>query len=208
MTKVKICGITNIAEAFMAINAGTWAIGEVFANSKRQIIPEDAARINYEINNTGIIKVGVFVDEDISNLKYIAKTCLLDMIQLHGNEPPEYLEEINIPVIKAFAISSSTDIEKAYQWKPWAYLFDTNLGGKTGGTGMPFNWQWLNNVPLKPIILAGGLNYLNIKAAIRLVKPMAVDVSSGVEYRLYGKDPKKIKDFINSVKEADELESR
>lgn len=203
MTKVKICGITNIIEAQVAIRAGTWAIGEVFADSKRQIAPENAARINYAINDTNIVKVGVFVNEEITNLKYIAKTCLLDMIQLHGDEPPEYVEELDLPVIKAFRVSAPDDIKIAYQWKPWAYLFDTGIDGEFGGTGIPFDWQWLTNIPFAQVILAGGLNSQNVKEAIRLVRPMAVDVSSGVEFRLGGKDPKKIYEFINSVKEAD-----
>ncbi|NLB87782.1 MAG: phosphoribosylanthranilate isomerase [Syntrophomonadaceae bacterium] len=207
MTKVKICGITNIIEAQIAINAGTWAIGEVFAHSKGQITPEAAARINYAVKYSPILKVGVFVNEDINELKYIAKNCLLDMVQLHGHEPPEYVEELDLPVIKAISVSSPTDIEKAYQYEAWAYLFDTKIDGLFGGTGLTFNWEWLTKFLSQRVILAGGLNPQNVKEAIRIVRPMAVDVSSGVEFRYGGKDPQKIMDFINSVKEADQLVS-
>ena len=95
---------------------------------------------------------------------------------------PEYVEELDLPVIKAFPVSSPEDIERAYQYKPWAYLFDTKIEGQWGGTGIPFNWQWLSKFPSRRVILAGGLNPHNVKEAVRIVRPMAVDVSSGVEF--------------------------
>ncbi|NLJ73041.1 MAG: phosphoribosylanthranilate isomerase [Syntrophomonadaceae bacterium] len=201
MVRVKICGIKNTAEALVAISAGAYAIGEVFAPSSRQISVEKAAAINHTLNKQ-ILKVGVFVDEKLDNLKRIYRETNLDIVQLHGNEPPEYVAELDMPVIKAFAVSSRADIDKVRNYQAWAYLFDTKITGQAGGTGIPFDWDLVKSLQVKKLILAGGLNPDNVTTAIGQVKPWAVDVSSGVEDKDGIKDHQKIIEFISKVKEV------
>lgn len=203
MTLVKICGIREEKEALTALRYGAWAIGEVFASSRRRIEPEIAARINYSLQGQ-IIKVGVFVNEDIEEVNYIARNCFLDMVQLHGEESPEYVAEVNYPVIKVFKVKKRLTFEDIKPFRAWAYLFDTASLKEAGGTGQVFNWELIADFRgRKNIILAGGLSANNVKEAISKIRPMAVDVSSGVEFEKGGKDPEKIRAFIEKVKEAD-----
>ncbi len=184
-------------------HAGAWAMGEVFATSRRQIDVEEAARINYVIGNS-IVKIGVFVNESLNVIKNIVKICGLDLVQLHGEEPPEYIQEIPVPAIKAFRVQDMVDPDEIKQWTAWAYLFDTWHPAAHGGTGQSFDWSCLRQIKGKvPIILAGGLNAQNVRQAIREIHPMAVDVSGGVEWDDGGKDPVKISNFMKEVKEAD-----
>jgi phosphoribosylanthranilate isomerase len=203
MTLVKICGIKNLEEAFCAVSHGTWAIGEVFAPSPRRVGVEEAAAINRTLNGS-IMKIGVFVNEKLEEVERIAKLCRLDIVQLHGDEPPEYVEELKLPVIKCFALTGSPDPEHFRRWRPYIYLFDTFSTSVRGGSGQTFNWEWLEGLPREiRFILAGGLNAGNVRRAIRRLRPLAVDVSSGVEYPRGGKDPLLIEAFIREVKEAD-----
>lgn len=203
MTRVKICGIQSLAEARLACGSGAWAIGEVFAASRRRIEADRAAAINRELNGL-VVKVGVFVNEQPDTINYIVGTCGLDMVQLHGDEPPELIAELPVPVIKCFAVQAPIDPNHVRRWRPWAYLFDTAVKGLSGGSGLTFNWDYLQAVQGWPnVILAGGLNAGNAAAAIKQIKPLAVDVSSGVEYLEGGKDPQKIAQFMNEVREAD-----
>ncbi len=203
MTRIKICGIRTLEEAKMVSSFGVWAIGEVFAASPRQIEVEKAAEINHQLD-TGVFKIGVFVNEKIDSVKYIAQTCSLDIVQLHGDESPEYVEELNIPVIKSFSVTGPVDPDYVKQWHPWAYLFDTFSPAVRGGSGISFDWQWLEKIKeLERIILAGGLNHENVATVVRNVRPMAVDVSSGVEFPQRGKDPLKVEMFVNAVQKAE-----
>ena len=182
MTLVKFCGITRVEEALMAQRLGAWAIGEVFAPSRRQIDAEQAAAINYSLDGS-IAKIGVFVDEDLAKVLDIVRYCALDMVQLHGEEPPEYLDELPVPAIKVFCLSGAVDEKEIRRWRPWAYAFDTYSRAEyRGGNGHSFNWEWLESIRgHERMILAGGLNPQNVGPAIRKIKPLAVDVSSGVE---------------------------
>jgi phosphoribosylanthranilate isomerase len=203
MTRVKICGIKTIQEAMLVQQSGAWALGEVFAPSSRRISPEEGARINRMVRGS-VKRVGVFVDETVDNVLRIARMCALDFIQLHGSEPPEYLEELDQPVIKAFSVSGPVNAAEIKKWKAWAYLLDTAAGEKSGGTGRSFDWNWLRELNgLDNLILAGGLNHENVGQAIRQVRPMAVDVSSGVEYPGGGKDPRLIAEFLQAVTEVE-----
>ncbi|MBO8158768.1 phosphoribosylanthranilate isomerase [Thermosyntropha sp.] len=203
MTLVKICGIRTETEALFCQKYGAWAIGEVFAPSKRRIEVEEAARINQRVGEK-ILKIGVFVDEKLENLLYIARSAFLDMVQLHGEESPEYAEEIYLPVIKCFKVGGEVDEDEFKRWRTWAYLFDTADFKVAGGTGKTFNWDFISHLKDKSrIILAGGLSPDNVKEAVLKIRPMAVDVSSGVEFAGRGKDPEKVKRFIAEVKEAD-----
>lgn len=206
MTWVKICGIRTLEEARVVQLAGAAAYGQVFAPSPRRISPDDAARINRSISG-GIIKVGVFVDETLETVKQVARECKLDIIQLHGREPREYLAELNYPVIKAFSVQYPITPDNLQGWKAWAFLLDAYSPGRRGGAGQvidPDLLEFLGN--FDNIILAGGLRPGNVARAIRLYQPMGVDVSSGVEYPRGGKDPAAINRFMQEVREASEMQ--
>jgi phosphoribosylanthranilate isomerase len=203
MTLIKICGISNPEEAVWAGKYGAWALGEVFAPSPRRIEVEKAAALNRELKD-GILKVGVFVNEELPEVKRIADYCELDLVQLHGDEAPEYLAELSLPVIKCFSLQGPPDPDYLRLWRPCLYLFDTCGTAVRGGSGRSFNWEWLAELPPDiRFILAGGLNPSNVGGAVKKLKPLAVDVSSGVEYPGGGKNPLMIDAFINAVKEAD-----
>lgn len=203
MTLIKICGISNPEEAVWAGKYGAWALGEVFAPSPRRIEVEKAAALNRELKD-GILKVGVFVNEELPEVKRIADYCGLDLVQLHGDEAPEYLAELSLPVIKCFSLQGPPDPDYLRQWRPCLYLFDTCGTAVRGGSGQSFDWEWLAELPPDiRFILAGGLNPDNVGTAVKKLRPLAVDVSSGVEYPGGGKNPLMIDAFINAVKEAD-----
>lgn len=201
MTRVKICGIRSLEEAIAAREAGAWAIGQVFAPSPRRLEVDVAAAINRELGQS-ILKIGVFVNEEAENLRRIVASCRLDMVQLHGDEEPAYLKEVSVPAIKSFRVRGNLELAQLRRWHPWAYLFDSYRPGVYGGTGDSFDWSYLQEIARQErIILAGGLNMENIVQAIHQLRPLAVDVSSGVEYPGGGKDPAKIREFINIVQE-------
>ncbi|MEN6351551.1 MAG: phosphoribosylanthranilate isomerase, partial [Syntrophomonas sp.] len=138
------------------------------------------------------------------DLKKIIELTGLDMVQLHGEEPPAYLEELPVPAIKSFNVNGPVNLDEIRRWRPWAYLFDSHSPNGRGGTGKNFDWKWLNEIKGRErIILAGGLNEENVGRAIKNMRPAIVDVSSAVEFPGGGKDPAKIKSFLKSVKEAD-----
>jgi len=205
MIWVKICGIRTLEEAKAVRLAGAAAYGQVFAPSPRMISPEDAARINHSVQD-GILKVGVFVDAALETVKQVARECKLDIIQLHGHEPQEYLAELNYPVIKAFSVQYPITPNDLQGWKAWAFLLDAYSPGRRGGTGQVIGsdlLEFLGN--FDNIILAGGLRPGNVARAIRLYRPMGLDVSSGVEYPRGGKDPAAINRFMQEVREASEV---
>jgi phosphoribosylanthranilate isomerase len=202
MTWVKICGVRTLEEARAVQHAGAAAYGQVFAQSPRRISPDDAARINRSIKG-GILKVGVFVDEGLETVKRIARECRLDIIQLHGSEPREYLAELNYPVIKAFSVQRPIDADDLDGWNAWAFLLDAYSPERRGGTGKAIAPDLLKSLGnFDNIILAGGLRPDNVGEAIRRYRPMGVDVSSGVEYPHGGKNPHAILRFMQEVREA------
>ena len=123
MTWVKICGIRTLEEARAVQRAGADAYGQVFAASPRRLSPDDAARINRSISG-GILKVGVFVDENLETVKRVVRECRLDIVQLHGAEPREYLAELDYPVIKALSVQQPIGPDDLSRWKAWALLLD------------------------------------------------------------------------------------
>ncbi len=203
MTLVKICGIKTIEEAAAAHKAGAWAIGQVFAPSKRRINPEQAASINQSIPS--LFKIGVFVDEKPEIIRDIVDHCALNAVQLHGDEEPEIIKKLSIPVIKSFSLEGPLNVKLLEIWKPWAFHFDSKSTGPIrGGTGNTFNWDYLGpSTSSVRIMLAGGLAPDNVSRAVKKVRPWAVDVSSGVEYPGGGKDPAAMAEFVKQVKEAE-----
>lgn len=199
---VKVCGIKSIAIANTAIKYGADALGFVFARSKRRISLEEAKNISNNIP-ANVLKVGVFVDEDIKVVNFYTKVLGLDIVQLHGNESSDYCEKVDAKVIKAISIRSEEDVNRVYDYDNlYGYLFDRKGEKYVGGEGKTFNWDFLDKLDKgikERLILAGGLNANNIKGAISKVNPFMVDVSSGVEKNGV-KDETLIREFISLVK--------
>lgn len=182
MTFVKICGLKEPEHVQTAIDAGADLIGFVFAPSKREVSIEQA-RILAKLIPSNIKKVGVFVNADEAFLKEVYNKVPLDYIQYHGDETNALIQHIGLPAIKALSIRNADDVLNAARYDVDYYLFDAPGTDYRGGSGHTFDWSLLeqSNIPREKVILAGGLNPLNVAQAIGLVQPFAVDVSSGVE---------------------------
>lgn len=206
MTAVKICGIKDAENFHAAQNAGADYIGFVFyPPSPRAIDPKAAQELAREKIGRAKI-VGLFVDPTDNGLRNVLTHVKIDMIQLHGDESPMRVIEIkaayNIPVMKAIRVSNASDIDAATKFgaADWI-LFDAKIDGEHGGTGKSFDWNLLKDRNFtKPVMLSGGLTPENVAEAIEVVKPAAVDVSSGVERERGIKDPAKITAFIKAAK--------
>lgn len=201
MVRVKICGITNIEDALCAADAGADALGFVFyAKSPRCIAPEQAGEIIRALPPF-ILTVGLFVNAEPDFVNATAEVCNLDRIQLHGEEAPSFCARIARPVIKAFRIKDAASLESMQDYRVAGYLLDAYSQDAHGGTGLTFNWE-LARIAKRygRIILAGGLTLDNVRRAIEVTSPYAVDVSSGVESSPGRKDPVKVKEFIQNAK--------
>ena len=203
-TRVKICGITNKADAQCAVSMGADAIGfNLFEASQRYVPVSDLASFFPDLPPF-VQRVGLFVDESKDRVEETLARLQFDLLQFHGNESREYCESFGVPYIKALKATSSEAIINAAAGYPGAaaVLLDTEDKGQFGGTGTSFDW---NIVPLldRPVILAGGLTAENVCEAISRVRPFAVDVSGGVEKGKGQKDGKKIEAFIQAVNRAD-----
>ncbi|MBN1621655.1 MAG: phosphoribosylanthranilate isomerase [Endomicrobiales bacterium] len=206
--KVKICGVTNSGDATTVASLGADYIGfNFYKQSPRKISVKNAKEIVAKLPPF-ITPAAVFVDEELESLLKIVKKCGFKMIQLHGDEPPEYCSQIksslSLPLIKAFRIADEESLEKISSYQDIAdyFLLDTYVHGEPGGTGEVFNWDLaLKAKELgKPVFLAGGLNPDNVSEAIEKVQPFAVDTASGVERLPTRKDFDKMKNFIRTVK--------
>lgn len=202
-TRVKICGITNAQDAMAAVHAGADALGFVFyEGSPRHVFPETVREIIGGLPPF-ITTVGVFVNAPPSEIEETLSITGIDIIQLHGEEPPEECDLLPGRVIKAFRVRDFTDLEVLQRYRVSAFLLDTYDPDTPGGTGRSFNWDIaVEAKKYGRIILAGGLNPGNITDAIRKVKPYAVDVSSGVELEKGKKDIQKVREFIFRAKTA------
>jgi len=201
MVKVKICGITNVDDALAAVEFGADALGFVFyKGSPRFISPKDAARIVAELPPF-VTKVGVFVDERLDTIRGTVAEAGLDVVQFHGNEPPENCE-IDCRAVKAIRVKELSDLKPLKSYRVSAFVLDTYAPQSLGGTGQIFNWDIAVEAKrYGRIILAGGLTPENIARAVVYVRPYAVDVSSGVEAEKGRKDHDKLKLFIHRVRE-------
>jgi len=202
MVKIKICGITNLEDASMAVRLGAQAIGFIFAPSPRQVKPEKARDIIKEIPPF-VKSVGVFVDEDPAVIREIIQFCGIDLIQFHGGESPDICGEFMPRSIKAIRIKDDLtpgSIE-SYRGKIRALLLDTFSEDRAGGTGRSFDWNLAIRIREMgiPIILAGGLGPHNIEDAISRVRPYAVDVNSGIEERPGKKNHKLMKEMFERI---------
>jgi phosphoribosylanthranilate isomerase len=205
VVKVKICGITNLADAQSAVTAGCDALGFVFyKKSPRYVAPETARVIIREVPR-GIMTIGVFVNAPEKTIKTVARQCRLDILQFHGDESAAFCEKFkNYKIIKAFRITHKLALKKIMHYRVFAYLFDTFVPARRGGTGKRFDWKLLTSLSTidKTIFLSGGLNPENVQRAIHTAHPAWVDVSSGVESSPGKKNAAQIKRFVARAKKA------
>jgi phosphoribosylanthranilate isomerase len=202
MVKVKICGITNLEDASEAVRLGVDALGFIFAPSPRQILPELARDIIFDLPPF-VQAVGVFVNEALNAIREKVAYCGLDMVQLHGDESPEFCRELMPRTLKAFRLKdkSSLSLIGAYKGMVKALLLDTYQEGLRGGTGKSFDW----NLAVEagkfriPLILSGVLGPFNIERAISTVKPYAVDVGSAIEEGPGKKDHALMKELMGKI---------
>ena len=202
--RIKICGITRESDALAAAQAGADALGFLFyPKSKRHISPEQARDIIRALPPL-ITAVGVFANESAEKIASIWKTCGLNAAQLHGEESPEFCRSLPGKTIKAFRLRNAETLAAARAFSTGAWLFDSYAPEQRGGTGFPFNWEWIRqSMPLpRPFIVAGGLTPGNVGNCIKTVRPYAVDVSSGVEEEPGKKNADKIRSFVDAVRKA------
>ncbi|MBI2485367.1 MAG: phosphoribosylanthranilate isomerase [Deltaproteobacteria bacterium] len=201
MTKIKICGITNIEDAILAIDLGADALGFMFyEESKRYIKPLEARCIISQLPPF-ITTVGVFVNQELDEINDMKEKAGFDTIQLHGDESPELCTKLGGKAIKTIRVRDSINSREVESYPTQAILFDTYSTKGYGGTGESFSWEILKDLnTTKKIILSGGLSPENVVQAIQTVKPYAVDISSGVEEYYGKKSPEKLKKFIEAVR--------
>ena len=180
--RIKICGITREEDAAAALEAGADALGFVFhPSSPRHVPPARAATIIASLPPLALA-VGVFVDAGAAAIGTARRRSGIDVVQLHGEESPEFCRSIPGRTIKAFRIRKPEDVEAARAWTTGAWLFDAHAEGMHGGTGTRFEWSWLEKSGRdRPVIVAGGLDPDNVVECVRRTRPYALDVSSGVE---------------------------
>jgi len=201
MVKVKVCGITRLEDALLALELGADLIGFNFwPGTPRKIELEDAKRIFNEIKGKAEI-VGVFVNQPMKEIAEVSQVLQMNWVQLHGEENPEYCSAFAIPVIKALRLASEADLKMMKKYYNVLWLIDSKTAG-FGGSGISPDWNLAKKASEKAgkIILAGGLNPENVAQAISAVQPWAVDVASGVESAPGIKDREKMKKFFQAVK--------
>ena len=197
-TRVKICGVTSVADALLAQEAGADAIGVVFYEPSPRCVTIDQAREIALSVGPFVTLVGLFVNAPAEYVKEVLAAVPLHVLQFHGDESPDYCESFQRSYIKAIRMRPELDVLAAIDQHPLAagVLLDAYRPGVPGGTGETFDWQRIPHQTNKPIILAGGLNASNIAEAIALTRVYGVDVSGGVEISPGVKDAGKIQNFI------------
>jgi phosphoribosylanthranilate isomerase len=204
-TRIKVCGITRLEDARIAVELGVDALGFVFwPASPRCVSLFEAAGIAAELPPF-VATVGVFVNQPLGEIAAIASAVGLTAIQLHGDEPPGAWAGVPGPCIKAVGVGDGFDAAAVIGWPPQVWpLLDAHDTARRGGTGRTADWEAAAEVSrARRIILAGGLDASNIRSAIARVRPFAVDVSSGVEREPGIKDPDRLRAFVESVAAAD-----
>ena len=203
-SRIKICGLTRPEDVQASVDAGTDALGFVFyTQSPRavnpQLMPPLMARIPAFVQS-----VGLFVNPEPEWVEEVCASVPLDLLQFHGDEPPEFCERFGKPYIKAIRVRPGLDLLQYCDTYASArgVLLDAYHPDLWGGSGQSFDWSLIPNNCSLPVILSGGLNALNVGEAIRAVHPFAVDVSSGVEISKGIKDASRIEAFINGVWKA------
>ncbi|MDY6792309.1 MAG: phosphoribosylanthranilate isomerase [Thermodesulfobacteriota bacterium] len=205
--QIKVCGLTRVENALECIALGADAIGCVFYPKSPRHVTDDKARNICRAVSSTAVTVGVFVNESFSFILKKVQRCLLDAVQLHGQESPELVSRLRkekLKVIKTLFLRSMPTFENANDFEPSAFLVECGGGALPGGNAVSWNWEKARHlVGNYPVILAGGLSRANVSDAVKQSTPDAVDVSSGVEISPGLKDTGKVGAFIRAVSMCD-----
>ena len=209
MTRVKICGITNVEDATLAHEHGAWAIGLIFHEpSPRACDLPVAEEIGRRLKREEQEVVGVFVNRPLEEVVAIADACSLSMLQLHGDEGPAYCDEAarrtGCKVMKAVQIRDKSSDAGLRAFHVDYHLLDAHHPDLRGGTGETFDWDLIRKRRRVPLVLSGGLTPDNVGEGIAATQPFAVDTASGTEAEPGRKDPGKVEAFFRAVARADE----
>lgn len=206
MTKIKICGITNLEDALLSVKFGADALGfNFYERSPRFITPENAREIIEQLPSD-VLKVGVFVNEELQKIIEIVEKAKLDAVQLHGDEQYEFVTSLKgstrAEIIKAVRVTPEFRWENVLDFDADAILLDSFSKGQYGGSGKRFDWQIAQQVwtMIGCLYLAGGISIESVREAIQKVRPYAIDVCSSVESSPGKKDKEKLRLFIAEVK--------
>lgn len=204
-TRVKICGITRSEDGVTAANLGVDAIGLVFHPASPRFVDVDQALAILSALPPLVTVVGLFRNEEPSAVRAVLDRVSLSCLQFHGDEDPDYCAAFGLPYLKAVPMGAGANVRDYEERFTTAagLLLDSHGGNTMGGTGHGFDWSRIPHVRRKPLILAGGLHPNNIVAAIRQIRPYAVDVSSGVEAAKGIKDPGLMAAFLRGVYECE-----
>lgn len=215
MFRIKICGVRSVADALMVAASGADALGLNFYANSRRAVDEATAREIAAALPKEIVKVGVFVNEEAETICWLCDSVPLDLIQLHGDEEPEFLARLEgRPIVRAFRLGES-GLAPVRQYlgecdrlgcPPELVMLDAHSAGAYGGTGTVANWNvaagYHSGDSMQPLVMAGGLTPENVAEAIRQVRPAAVDTASGVESAGGGKDRDLVAAFVGAARRA------
>lgn len=198
--KVKICGLTRPQDVQACVAAGADAVGFVFTKSPRQISPAKASELSLLVPS-GVLKVGLFLNQSAALVEQVLDEVDLDVLQFHGTETAEDCRQYDLPYLKSVSMLDNSALHLAANTYADALglLLDSHVAGQAGGSGKVFDWSLVSHGKI-PVWLAGGLNPDNVAAAVIQAKPFAVDVSSGVESSPGIKSAEKITAFINAAR--------
>ncbi len=198
--KIKVCGITNIEDALFCEACGADALGYVFyPKSKRYISPEKAEEISKALSPL-TMKVGVFVNASAEEVYRTFETARLNLVQLHGDESPEFVNGLTVPAIKVFRVDKNFNYQTLNLYNAKYFILDTYAISEYGGTGIPFDWAKIPPETQNHVIIAGGVSEKNIEQIIKEVQPYGIDVSSSLESSPGKKDKTKVEIFFKTIR--------
>ena len=210
MTRIKLCGMTNLDDARRGVELGAWALGMIFwPESPRACASETAEEIGAELRRR-VELVGVFVNAHLDDLPPLAERAGLSILQLHGDEGPAYCAEAarrtGCKVMKAVRVKDASSVAELQRFHTDLHMLDAYVPGARGGTGERFNWELAaRHRGDVPVVLSGGLDAENVGAAIEATRPFAVDSASGTEAEPGRKDPARLTAFVRAVQAADRV---
>lgn len=202
--KIKICGITNAADARLCVECGVDALGFIFVErTPRYVTPDAAARIVATLPPF-VTPVGVFWDHAPGHVKAVAEQCGLGALQFHGEEPPEDLQDYGLPVIKTLKVAVAADLARMADYRVAAFLLDSPSRWSEGEARPPIPWDVAADAARRhPVLLSAGLTPDNVGEAVRRVRPYGVDVNSGVEASPGRKDEARVRRFVTGARAAE-----